>query len=394
MITNQLRNVRWGFDTPNVNALFQPLNAGIEAGYRDRQQGIENARADKQIGFQQQRLDMDQRRADREDEAAKVARMGKEAEAIHGMQGPARQQAWQAWTSRNPDVAARMQKFGLRADDHMTGPQFIATEAGTYDRQQRELQAAQIAQSRATTANIGQTDDIREFNFAERNGFTGNFEEWRKSKVNTNASQNITWGQDANGAYVPMQANRAGELVASKLPPNVVPVPNEVMAYRKAAATEQGQGAGKAVVDLPAVETSAQSMLNAIRGVENDKNLERMTGLNGWLPNVSPEARETQARIDQVQGKAFLQAFNSLRGGGAITEAEGAKATASLSRLQDLRVGTRAYKEALADLRTEIEALVGLARRKAAAGGPAPTVRGTGGQPVDLGNGITIRRID
>jgi hypothetical protein len=40
-----------------------------------------------------------------------------------------------------------------------------------------------------------------------------------------------------------------------------------------------------------------------------------------------------QALFDQVQGGAFLQAFETLRGGGAITEKEGAKATAAKNRM-------------------------------------------------------------
>jgi hypothetical protein len=44
-------------------------------------------------------------------------------------------------------------------------------------------------------------------------------------------------------------------------------------------------------------------------------------------------AASFQALFDQVQGGAFLQAFETLRGGGAITEKEGAKATAAKNRM-------------------------------------------------------------
>jgi hypothetical protein len=45
------------------------------------------------------------------------------------------------------------------------------------------------------------------------------------------------------------------------------------------------------------------------------------------------DAASFQALFDQVQGGAFLQAFETLRGGGAITEKEGAKATSAKNRM-------------------------------------------------------------
>jgi len=246
-----------------------------------------------------------------------------------------------------------------------------------------------------------QTDDIREFQYAKNNGFSGGFQDWMKQKrdMNGQTAQQITWGTDDKGNYVPMQASRDGKLVASQMPQGVTPVPAEILALRKAAATEQGQAVGKAKAELPAVEANAKLMIDAINAVEKDPYLPRMTqGLSSWLLNVSPEARASQARIDQVQGKAFLQAYAGLRGGGAITEAEGAKATASISRLQSMQVGTEEYKRALADVRKEVEALVDLARRKAAAGEPSYSVRPQPSPtaqpaPVDTG-GWSAKRLD
>jgi len=45
------------------------------------------------------------------------------------------------------------------------------------------------------------------------------------------------------------------------------------------------------------------------------------------------DAASFQALFDQVQGGAFLQAFETLRGGGAITQKEGEKATAAKNRM-------------------------------------------------------------
>lgn len=45
------------------------------------------------------------------------------------------------------------------------------------------------------------------------------------------------------------------------------------------------------------------------------------------------EAANFQALFDQAKGAAFLEAFNTLRGGGAISNVEGEKATAALNRM-------------------------------------------------------------
>ena len=52
------------------------------------------------------------------------------------------------------------------------------------------------------------------------------------------------------------------------------------------------------------------------------------------------------AIYDQVTGRAFLEAFDTLKGGGQITETEGVKATQALARLQRTQ-DPEAFKESL-----------------------------------------------
>jgi len=53
------------------------------------------------------------------------------------------------------------------------------------------------------------------------------------------------------------------------------------------------------------------------------------------VANIPMTRNQTYAQpiIDQIRGQAFLQAFESLKGGGAITEIEGQKATQAMARL-------------------------------------------------------------
>ena len=60
---------------------------------------------------------------------------------------------------------------------------------------------------------------------------------------------------------------------------------------------------------------------------------------------IVPGTERAGARsyLDQIGGQAFLQAFESLKGGGQITEIEGTKATTALTRLTDRTIS---YEEA------------------------------------------------
>lgn len=152
----------------------------------------------------------------------------------------------------------------------------------------------------------------------------------------------------------------------------------------KEAAEERGKELGKAQVDLPRVENNAKSTLKYIDAVLNDPNLGNVTGWQNWIPGNKdiPWNADTVARVDQLKGKAFLEAFNSLKGAGQITEVEGAKATDALARLTNMNQTDEGYKQALEDFKTEVKALVEVARQKAGQGSKAQgTATQTPGAP-------------
>ena len=127
------------------------------------------------------------------------------------------------------------------------------------------------------------------------------------------------------------------------------------------------QGAGVDSNDGRMKPSDPSFMLQAIDGILNDPALETSTGLMSPLQNVpgTPQYRfGTRAR--QLQGQAFLQAFESLKGGGQITEIEGQKAEAAIGRL-DTAQGPGDYRDALMELRGVIED----AQKRAASTQPA-----------------------
>lgn len=86
------------------------------------------------------------------------------------------------------------------------------------------------------------------------------------------------------------------------------------------------------------------------------------TGRSRMLMQHVPygETRDFMAYEDQILGAAFLQAFETLKGGGQITEIEGRKATEAITRLQKGGMSEEGYERALRDLRDVMTA--GLAR--------------------------------
>jgi hypothetical protein len=103
-----------------------------------------------------------------------------------------------------------------------------------------------------------------------------------------------------------------------------------------------------------------------------------------WVPGArfvpGTDAAGFQALQDQIEGTAFLSAFEALKGGGAISEKEGTKATAARMRMtlaQDEKEYVKAAREFQEIVRTGVQN----AQRKA--GGATPSVAPTNAANID-----------
>jgi hypothetical protein len=95
-----------------------------------------------------------------------------------------------------------------------------------------------------------------------------------------------------------------------------------------------------------------QDSLALIDSVIADPKLGSITGMvQGNLPPLTQSGTDLNVKLTQIKGQAFLSAFDQLKGAGAITETEGAAATAAMARL-DRAQSTEAYKQALGELRS------------------------------------------
>lgn len=169
------------------------------------------------------------------------------------------------------------------------------------------------------------------------------------------------------------------------------------LAAAKASGTEIGKAKTQAAIALPgAIATGEEAIrkIDALVGALPVKNDEGKIVQAGTKPHVGfgqsvgvgipglkyipgTSAADFNARLNEVQGGAFLQAFNTLRGGGSITEKEGEKATQAINRMstsqseKEFNTAAREYQDVI---RT------GIARAKAKA-----TNAGGGGVPVGRG---------
>lgn len=221
-------------------------------------------------------------------------------------------------------------------------------------------------------------------------------------------SLNLSYGQDAQGNVVPLQTRDDGSMVQSQLPEGVTlatkadkidlgthwgildPLTRQVVErvpkenYQEAYDTASGSARGKADVEntmgAPASIASAENSMAMIDAVINDPNLDQAIGIGGIFPAIpNTDQAGVVARIEQLQGSAFLQAFESLKGGGQITEVEGKKATDAIARLS--RVQNKAdFVAALNDLKSVIA--IGLDRARSQQGKPQAQAE----QPSATGN--------
>lgn len=170
---------------------------------------------------------------------------------------------------------------------------------------------------------------------------------------------------DTGTAQVPVPKNAGVTLPAGTGP---LPIDVSGKAAQHATGTTEGTAQGTAAATLPAVEDSGNNALAQIEAIKSDPDLGWASGWTGLVLDHVPatKSKALTLKIDQLKNGAFLQAYSTLRGAGAITEVEGAKATAALARL-DLSQSKDDFKQALEDYASVIRQ--GMARLKKASTG-------------------------
>jgi hypothetical protein len=144
-----------------------------------------------------------------------------------------------------------------------------------------------------------------------------------------------------------------GKLLAdrARLDPNDPEYAIKSKAYERAIQEKTGVKA-KDVGTADASIANAGQALKDIDAVLSHPELKSRAGSTGpsWVAGkiAGTNTYGLESQVNQIKGEAFLNAFNMLRGGGAITDAEGKKATAAINRM-DLNLSYKDFTKAAAD---------------------------------------------
>ena len=149
------------------------------------------------------------------------------------------------------------------------------------------------------------------------------------------------------------------------MPTTIDPTAQGSVAEAKARGTAQGKAQVANEQGFGQAEATANQIIGVIDKAMSHPGREYSTGMSSMLPVIpGSDASDFRAVLDQIKGQAFLQAFESLKGGGQITEVEGQKATQAIARL-DTAQSEEEFLRSLQDHRQIVGAGLERARRKA-----------------------------
>ena len=135
--------------------------------------------------------------------------------------------------------------------------------------------------------------------------------------------------------------------------------------------TEQAKADVQPTQQRQAALASAQYLDDLLTRAQKHPGRETATGLSGLIDprNYIPgtDAKSYQAIHDQIGGNVFLQAYQTLKGGGQITEVEGKKAEAAIARMNRSQ-GDKDYLDALQEFQGIVRQ--GISRMKGGTSAP------------------------
>lgn len=176
--------------------------------------------------------------------------------------------------------------------------------------------------------------------------------------------------QGAEIAKTQYEPARAGMVEQQKLEQQLSYSPQITGA--EASAKVRAEDFAKTQAGLGGAKEKARQALDIIDQIKDSPGLSASVGMpdpfKGRLPFFSipgTPAADFDAKLAQLKGKQFLEAFESLKGGGQITQVEGEKATEAIARMQTSQSEAE-FKKALNEFRDIIIRAQQRAEKKAA----------------------------
>lgn len=272
-----------------------------------------------------------------------------------------------------PDTALR--QFGMQGMAQI--PQIEAQKAEReaqreFQRQQAELQRQQRIQE-LQMQQQAKLDSMREQN-ATREQMAQAQREFQREmaalRLSTGAQPYYQPVQTAQGVMAFNARTGRVEPVAGTNGQPVIgaqydPALQGSLAGAKTGATTEAKLRTEARIDAPkAIEQGEETIrlvddLLKAPGMKQAVGASRLVGIQK-IPGTP--AKDFDVRLDQLKGQQFLQAFESLKGGGAITEIEGKKATDAIARM-DASGSEKEFIKAAREFQSVIRAGVNRARK-------------------------------
>lgn len=341
-------------------------NALLNAQYNAEQNTRRNALVDQT----QQRTAIMDRRNQMEWDQGQQDRQKAEQHAQHVQQA---QYLWPAMQSGDPQAYQAAQQMIFSAPEY---PE---------DLKQAILQAPADKQKAYFDKVISEVAGVQEADAGPKIGnynpgdYTpASFSEFVHTKDPSRLQRYVTPAQDkvvvVNGVPTMVDPRTAQQTPLTT--PEAVLTSKEQQAAAAARGATQGKAQATSAAQLPTEIANSEDMLNVLKDLKNSDGLRYIVGAYSLTPGGAvpgtPQA-DALAVWEQVQGKAFLQAFQTLKGGGQITEVEGKKATAAITRLSNRQQSLGAFKKAITDLEDVVKAAQERARAKAGQAPAAPT---------------------
>jgi hypothetical protein len=145
------------------------------------------------------------------------------------------------------------------------------------------------------------------------------------------------------------------------------------IAGAKAGAATTAKGQAEAEMDAPKAIAQAEESIRLVDDLLKAPGFKQAVGasrLLGVQKVPGTAAKDFDIRLDQLKGQQFLQAFESLKGGGQITEVEGKKATDAIARM-DAAGSEAEFTKAAREFQSVIR--TGMERAKKAQAGASTT---------------------
>ncbi len=195
-------------------------------------------------------------------------------------------------------------------------------------------------------------------------------------------------------------AQQNSAMQAHKLMMELDPTYQAQKASAIAGGKEQGVNQVKASADLPKVVEQGEQTIKLVDDLLNHPGFKLSVGKSAPIGSATSYIPGTDAAsfdiaLTQLKGKQFLEAFESLKGGGAITEIEGQKAQQAMSRMDKANTEEE-FTKASHEFQGIIRQGIGRAKTKAGVSNQPMQPRQNSGASGSFGdnNGYSARRLD